>query len=626
MIGALGNLLTIITFLPLVGALVVLAVPDGKVGRGIAFWTSVVVFLISLGLLWQFDPSSAATFQLETHVPWSEAFGIGYHIGIDGVSLLLILLTTFIMPIVIASAGQTIEFRQKEFAVASLVLETAMLGAFIALDMVLFYVFWELMLVPMFLIIGVWGSENRIYAAVKFFLYTMVGSLLMLVAIIYMYWMTGEQGTASFDYTAFLALEIAPQVQFWLFLAFALAFAVKVPMWPLHTWLPDAHVQAPAPGSVILAGVLLKMGTYGFYRFAFPFFPEATFELRWLIVALSVIGIVYGSLMSMAQRDMKKLIAYSSVAHLGFVMLGLAALTTTAVNGAVYQMLNHGISTGALFLMVGMIYARRHTRLIADYGGIAKVIPAFATIWLIVTLSSIGLPGTNGFVGEFMILTGSYVSKMQGAQWWTVFAATGVILGAVYMLWMYQRVWQGPLTREENRNLQDLDLREYLILLPLVALIFVMGLFPKPFLEIARPSVERFVAHMAKAAPELAGDPSPSTGPVAARAAVVPAPVRKEAAQMRAAGAGRPALPPEVAERVARARSAREAADAVAGPRAEPEATAAAKPEAKPDDQPRFRPPKTSVPPEKIREMRIPVEALKVKPKPRQDDPAPQQK
>ncbi len=517
MIGAFANLLTVVTFLPLLGALVVLAVPDGKLGRSIAFWCSIVVFLISLLLLGAFDASSTAAFQLESNVPWVESLGIGYHIGIDGVSLLLILLTTFLMPIVIASAKDTVTFRQKEFAVAALVLETAMLGALIALDMVLFYVFWELMLVPMFLIVGIWGSENRIYAAVKFFIYTMVGSLLMLIAIIYMYWLTGEQtGTRTFDYVTMLTLRIAPEVQIWLFIAFALAFAVKVPMFPLHTWLPDAHVQAPAPGSIILAGVMLKMGTYGFFRFAFPLFPQATFELRWVIVALAVIGIVYGSLMSMAQRDMKKLIAYSSVAHLGFVMLGLAAFTTAGVTGAVYQMLNHGISTGALFLMVGMIYARQHTRLIADYGGIAKVIPAFAAVWLIVTLSSIGLPGTNGFVGEFLILTGTFVSKMPGAQWWATFAATGVILGAVYMLWMYQRVYQGDITREENRHIKDLNLREWLMLAPLVLAIFVMGLFPTPFLDIARPSVARFVGLMERHAPELAGDLNPSVTPVLA--------------------------------------------------------------------------------------------------------------
>lgn len=515
------NLLSVVTFLPIAAAAVVLLAPEGKVSRGIAFWTSVLVFFLSLGLLWQFDPSSSEAFQLELNVPWFKSAGIGYHVGVDGVSLLLILLTTFLMPIVIASARTTVEHRQKEFAVAALVLETAMIGAFIALDLVLFYVFWELMLIPMFLIIGVWGSENRIYAAVKFFLYTMVGSLLMLVAILYMYWLTGEQGDArSFDYYAFMALEIAPQVQLWLFAAFALAFAVKVPMFPLHTWLPDAHVQAPAPGSVILAGVLLKMGTYGFYRFAFPFFPEATFEFRWLLVALSVIGIVYGSLMCLAQRDMKKLIAYSSVAHLGFVMLGLLAFTTAGVTGAVYQMLNHGVATGALFLLIGMLYERRHSREIADYGGLARVVPAFAAVWLVVTLASIGLPGTNGFVGEFLILTGSFVSKIPGAKIWAAFAATGVILGAVYMLWLYQRMWQGKIVHEENRSLKDLSFREWLILGPLVVLIFVMGLYPSPFLGLAKPSVERWVQQLERANPEMAGDPVRSAGSAGQRQAV----------------------------------------------------------------------------------------------------------
>lgn len=511
--AALHNLLSIITFLPLLGALVLLFVPDGKVGRGVAFWTSVVTFLVSLGLLAGFDTASTQAFQFEVNVPWVESAGIGYHVGIDGVTLLLILLTTFLMPIVIASAKSGITTRIKEFSLAMLVLETAMLGAFISLDMVLFYVFWELMLIPMFLIIGVWGSENRIYAAVKFFIYTMVGSLLMLLAILYMYWLTGQGGgERSFDYFAFLALEIAPQVQIFLFLAFAIAFAVKVPMFPVHTWLPDAHVQAPAPGSVVLAAVLLKMGTYGFYRFAFPFFPHATFELRWLIVALSVIGIIYGSLMCMAQRDMKKLIAYSSVAHLGFVMLGLSAFTTAGASGAVYQMLNHGISTGALFLLVGMLYERRGSRLIADYGGIAKVVPAFAAVWLIVTLSSIGLPGTNGFVGEFLILSGTFFSKMPKGMMWGTLATSGVVLGAVYMLWMYQRLWQGKVTKKENENIHDLTLREWMIVGPLVALIFVMGLYPTPFLKLAAPSVDRFISQLEKHDSTLAGDPPASIG------------------------------------------------------------------------------------------------------------------
>jgi NADH-quinone oxidoreductase subunit M len=504
------NLLSIVTFLPLVGALLVAFLPkeEGKLARGIALWTTIVVFLVSLGLLGGFEAASPKAFQLETKVPWFASLGVSYHVGVDGVSLLLVLLTTFLMPIVVISATSVTK-RVKEFALALLVLETAMLGAFVALDLVLFYVFWELMLIPMFLIIGVWGSENRIYAAVKFFIYTMVGSLLMLVAILYLYWATGAGGASrSFDYQAFLALQLAPSVQVWLFIAFGLAFAVKVPMFPLHTWLPDAHVQAPAAGSVILAGVLLKMGTYGFYRFAFPFFPQATLELRTVIVALAVIGIVYGSLMSLAQRDMKKLVAYSSVAHLGFVMLGLAALTRAGVSGAVYQMLNHGLSTGALFLLIGMIYERRHTRLIADYGGIAKVVPAFATVWLIVTLSSIGLPGTNGFVGEFLILSGTFVSELPHGMVWGTVAATGVVLGAVYMLWMYQRVWQGEVRHEVNRHIPDLQVREWAALLPILILIFVMGLFPTPFLDLARPGVERLVARIEAAAPAVAGDPA----------------------------------------------------------------------------------------------------------------------
>jgi NADH-quinone oxidoreductase subunit M len=528
----LQNLLTIVILLPMLGALMVLVVPEGRVARGVALWASIATFLTSLLLLRGFDP--AAELQWEASVYWIESLGVRYHVGLDGVSLLLVLLTTFLMPLTIISTNRIITTRIKEFSLAMMVLETAMLGTFAALDMVLFYVFWELMLIPMFLIIGIWGSENRVYAAVKFFLYTMLGSMPMLVAILYMYWQTGEAGSRSFDYPAYLALQLAPEVQLWLFLAFALAFAVKVPMFPLHTWLPDAHVQAPAPGSVILAGVLLKMGTYGFYRFAFPLFPSAVFELRTWLVALAVIGIVYGSLMCMAQRDMKKLIAYSSVAHLGFVMLGLAAFTTAGGQGAVYQMLNHGISTGALFLLVGMMYERRHTRLLADYGGLARVAPAFAAVWLVVTLSSIGLPGTNGFVGEFLILSGTFVSSLEGGKWWASAAALGVILGAVYMLWMYQRVWHGQVTREENRAVADLTVREWAVLGPLVALIFVMGLYPQPFLALSKPGVDRLVARLQTARPELAGDPAPAL-------VAVKAPPRRAAPQLL----GRPPFLPQ---------------------------------------------------------------------------------
>ena len=539
------NLLSLVTFLPVFAALLVAFVPaeDGKLARGLALSASIATFFLSLGLLLQFDAASAAVWQLETKVPWLPALGIGYHVGVDGVSLLLVLLATFLTPIVLWSASGSITQRQKEFAIAILVLETAMIGSFVALDLILFYVFWELVLVPMFLIVGIWGSEERIYAAVKFFLYTMVGSLLMLIAILYVFWQTGSGGAErSFDLGAFEAVKLGKDTQVWLFAAFALAFAVKVPMFPFHTWLPDAHVQAPAPGSVILAGVMLKMGTYGFYRFAFPLFPEGAFELRNVLVVLSVIGIIYGSLMSIAQRDMKKLVAYSSVAHLGFVMLGLVAFTSAGVTGAVYQMLNHGISTGGLFLLIGMMYERRHTRLLADYGGMAKVVPAFATIWLIVTLSSIGLPGTNGFIGEFLILSGTFVSKLPDAKLVGALASTGVVLGAVYMLFMYQRVWHGPITHEANRHVPDLRPREYASLLPLVALIFVMGLFPKPFLALAEPGVKRFVAKMEQARPELAGDPRPQVGPLAVLQRAI-APTAPTAQVRGPTPAGLPTLP-----------------------------------------------------------------------------------
>ncbi len=482
----MNHLLSIIIFLPLIGSLLLLLIPS-KFIRGIrvtAFIFSLLNFVISLKLYFLYSPSTG--FAFVESLPWISAWNVNYKIGIDGISLLLILLTTFTTPLAILFSFNSVTRREKEYYFFLLFLETAMVGTFAALDLFLFYVFWEAMLIPMYFLIGIWGGQRKIYAALKFFIYTMIGSVLMLAAIVILYFQAGQ----SFDYSDWIQkLQLAPTLQLILFSAFALSFAIKVPLFPFHTWLPDAHVEAPTAGSVILAGILLKMGTYGFMRFAMPLFPQALIQAQPVIVTLSVIGIVYGALVSMVQPDLKKLVAYSSVSHLGFVMLGLMALTPQAVEGAVYQMLNHGISTGALFLLVGMIYDRRHTRLIADFGGLAKVMPLYTIFFLIVTLSSIGLPGTNGFVGEFLILLGSF--RMMPIA--SGIAASGVILAAVYMLWMFQRVFWGPLTHEENRSLKDLGLKEVCVLAPFILMIFWMGLYPKPFFNKMGVSVSAFI-------------------------------------------------------------------------------------------------------------------------------------
>jgi NADH-quinone oxidoreductase subunit M len=505
------NLLTVVTFLPLLGALALVLVPRDEKGqqRVLAFTVSLVTFLVSLGLWFGFDASpNAAEFQFEQKVPWVSSIGIGYHVGLDGVALLLVMLTTVLGPIVILSAWNAIQERVKEFMIALLVLETAMIGTFAALDLVLFYVFWELILVPMYLLIGVWGSQNRLYATIKFFIYTFAASVLMLLAILYVYFHDG----GTFDYVeARRVLQVTPEAARWLFLAFALAFAVKVPMFPLHTWLPDAHTEAPTAGSVILAGVLLKMGTFGFFRYAMPLFPEAALTYRTWIAVLAVIGILYGALMSLVQADMKRLVAYSSVSHLGFVMLGLMAISAEGLTGGVYQMLNHGVSTGALFLLVGILYERRHTRLISEYGGLAKQVPWIATAFVVVTLSSIGLPGTNGFVGEFLILSGTWLSRLRSSAWFAFFAAFGVILGAVYMLLLVEKVFFGRLENDHNRHLPDLSLREWFVLSPMVVLIVVMGLAPGPFLAPAKPAVDRLVQRFRTAEERMGKGPQVGT-------------------------------------------------------------------------------------------------------------------
>jgi NADH-quinone oxidoreductase subunit M len=506
--------LTLLIFLPVAGALLVLLLPREEHGQ--QRWTGLIfmlaTFAVAIYAATQFDSApSAPEFQLEQKVAWAPGVGFSYHVGIDGIALVLVLLTALLGPLALLSAFALVKHRVKEFVISLLLLQTAMLGTLCALDLVLFYVFWEAMLIPMYLLIGIWGHERRIYAAMKFFLYTMAGSLLMLVAILYLYFAVNGPGGHTFDFPELLkqAPHLAPGVQRWLFLAFALSFAIKVPMVPLHTWLPDAHVEAPAAGSIILAGVLLKMGGFGFLRYAFPLFPNGAMEYRPELAALAVVGIVYGALMCLAQQDMKSLVAYSSVSHLGFVMLGLSALTTSGMTGGVYQMLNHGVSTGALFALVGILYERRHTREMGQFGGLAKTVPALAALFFVVTLASMGLPGTNGFVGEFLILAGAFNSRLQGATWpwFATIGALGVILGAVYMLWMYQRVFFGPVKREENHAIADLSLREWLVLAPLILLIGVMGIYPQPFLDRIEPSVNRLIERMEPGHGTLVGSP-----------------------------------------------------------------------------------------------------------------------
>jgi NADH-quinone oxidoreductase subunit M len=474
------GLLTTVTFVPAVGALLVALVPRRWAAAHRAAGLAVALLALAASLpLWARFDADTPDFQFEETYRWMPSLGVSFHVGIDGISLLLVLLTTLLTPIALASAWHAIEDRAKEFVITMLLLETGMLGVFVSLDLFLFFVFWEAMLIPMYLIIGVWGGGQRVYAAVKFVLYTMVGSALMLVAILALYYQHGAAtGTYTFDLPTLARWVLPPGLaQNLMFLAFALAFAIKVPLFPFHTWLPDAHVEAPTAGSVILAGVLLKMGTYGFLRFCLPLFPDATLRFAPVVLALAVVGIVYGAWVSTVQPDLKKLVAYSSVSHLGFVMLGIFALNQQGLVGGVIQMINHGLSTGALFLMVGMIYDRRHTRLIAEFGGLWKVVPAFSVLFLVVVLSSLGLPGLNGFVGEFLVLVGAF----QVNPWVAALATTGIIFAAVYLLWMYQRVVFGEVTQEANRRLADLSPREWALLVPIVALIVWIGVYPAAF-------------------------------------------------------------------------------------------------------------------------------------------------
>jgi NADH-quinone oxidoreductase subunit M len=497
-------ILTSIVAVPAIGALLLLLAPSDerseKLVQRVALIVSVLVFGETL-LLWsRFNPSSAEFQFVERH-PWIPSFGISYFVGIDGISLLLVVLTAFLTPLALLSSWESVHKQTRAFCAFILLLESAMMGVFISLDLFLFYVFWDAMLIPMYFLIGIWGYDQRIYAAVKFLLYTMAGSVLMLLAILGLaYLHSTVTGEYSFDLLRLYALRVPDHLQLWFFLAFALAFAIKVPLFPFHTWLPDAHVQAPTAGSVILAGVLLKMGTYGFVRFAFPLFPRAAVFFAPALATLAIVGIIYGALVAMVQPDMKKLVAYSSVSHLGFVVLGIAALNAQGVQGAVYQMLNHGVSTGGLFLIVGMLSDRRHTRLISEFGGLKNVMPHLVAAFFLVTLSSIGLPGLNGFVGEFLILLGAFRSDPKMAA----FAATGVILSATYMLWMFQRVNYGPVSNEKNAHLADLAPREWAVLVPIVALAVLMGVVPNLFLKPIGPSVDRMLSQMEMQVPRVA--------------------------------------------------------------------------------------------------------------------------
>ena len=501
------NLITILILVPVLGAMVTLGyqvfLKDESILKWVALVTTLVNFALSLVLVLYKGAASSSGFFFEENVPWIRAINTNYHVGVDGLSLWLVVLTTFIMPIAVLSTWHAVEKKRTAFYIFLLLLESAMLGVFVSLDLLVFYLFFEASLIPMFFLIGIWGGENRIYAAVKFFIFTFLGSLLMLVAIISLYYMHADAtGIGTFDFVTLLKtlklgnLVFSATAGTLLFFAFAIAFAIKVPLVPFHTWLPDAHTEAPTAGSVILAAVLLKMGTYGLMRFNFTLFPDQSREFAWIFIILAIIGIIYGALVAMVQPDVKRLVAYSSVAHMGFVILGMFSFTEWGMQGAVYQMLSHGVSTGALFLLVGFIYERRHTREISEFGGLANVMPIYATIFVITAMSSVGLPFLNGFVGEFLIMVGMFKShalSITASTNWnyvaTMLAGTGVIFAAVYLLWMIQRAFFGKVNNDKNRHLADLSWREIGLMVPLLFLMVFMGVYPRPFLDATKESV-----------------------------------------------------------------------------------------------------------------------------------------
>ena len=510
----MNHYLSLILFLPLAGALLLLLVPKQSEHaiRWIANVVAFIGFAISIPLWFWYDPQNA-DFQFIERARWIPSIGAEYFLGVDGLSTLLILLTTMMGSIAVLSSWAAITERVKEYYIFLLVLQTGMLGAFMSLDFLLFFLFWEVMLVPMYFLIGIWGSANRLYSAIKFFLFTLVGSVIMLLGILALYFYSHSvTGVYSFDVTAFHKLTLPYDLQWWIFLAFFLGFAVKVPMFPFHTWLPDAHTDAPTAGSVILAAVMLKMGTYGFLRFSLPILPEATRAYVPFIVVLCIIGIVYGALVALAQKDWKRLVAYSSVSHMAMVMLGMFALNPVGIAGSIIQQLNHGISTGGLFLLVGIVYERRHTREISEYGGLSKVMPVYAAIFLIMTMSSIGLPTLNGFIGELLILQGVFVTThpfLGGGKVWAAFAASGVVLGAAYMLYLYQRTMFGKVENPKNEGLPDLTHREFATFAPLLILAVWMGLYPAPFLRRLDTSVQHIIARVSPQYSQNAATPTP---------------------------------------------------------------------------------------------------------------------
>jgi NADH-quinone oxidoreductase subunit M len=511
-----STILPLTLLLPLLGAVCLCFIPAEEKGilRGVALAFSIATFAVSLGIVFGFD-GKLPGFQLVYDKEWIGSLGVHLKLGVDGISIWLVMLTTFLTPIVMLSTHSAIEKKVKEFVICFLVLETGMIGTFLALDLFVFYVMWEVMLIPMYLIIGGWGGDRKIYASIKFVIFTMVGSLLMLVAIFYVYVAYAQAGGGyTFDLEKLYQLQLGHEAQLWCFLAFGLAFAIKVPLFPLHTWLPDAHVEAPTAGSVILAGVLLKFGVYGFIRYAIPLFPNAAQVLGPWMMALAVIGIVYGAMTAYVQEDVKKLVAYSSVSHMGFCILGLFAFNIQGIEGSMYTMLSHGLTTSGLFLGIGVLYERRHTRKLSEFGGVWKKMPLFAGLYLIITLGSAGLPGLSGFVGEFLALIGTYgagrvvdLGKFnQYAQLMAIIATTGVILGAVYLLTMFQKVFFGKVTNPRNEGLRDLTAREIVVFLPLVIAIFVLGIYPKPFLTSMEPAIAAFKRQVDAKRKEPAGE------------------------------------------------------------------------------------------------------------------------